>query len=203
MIPRIGRIFFSCIAVAVGAAGAHAQSAMVDFETVAPGTTFGVLDGHSPGDVVLSQDGVDMRVENFVFGGSSEFGLAEIGGSFQDAFPTNELSIDNINLVFDFAGVGFPVTKVSLDYVQFGGLNNLAVNGGTVGSVALCESARRPVALVRRTPGDQVPPVAESGGRGQALVTRGDCVDAKLATHNLELSRRMDRVLRLEEGRVS
>ena len=128
--------FAICIALAATACAA-ASAASVDFEAVALGTQYGTPAGHSPGDLVFSQNGVDMTVENFMSGSFVGFNVAEISGqpgpptSF---FPpavnsTQALTLNNINGRFDFTGLPFPVTRVSIDYADGGDTNNFDVNG--------------------------------------------------------------------------
>jgi len=114
---------------AVGVVCASAGgSPIIDFEDVALGRTFGALDNQTSGELVLSRNGIDVRVEDFFFGPSVVPGFAEVGGIFDPQFPTTPLSIDNLNLRFEFANVGFPVTQVSFEFVEFGGLDNFSVN---------------------------------------------------------------------------
>ena len=106
-----------------------ASAAQIDFESVPVGTKYGTGFGHVPGSVVLTQDGIQMSVENFHSGGSTLFFRAEVGGVYDAAFPTTPLSMDNINAKFDFSNVGFPVSSVSVEYFDDGGANNISVNG--------------------------------------------------------------------------
>jgi hypothetical protein len=54
-----------------------------------------------------------------------------VGGELDPFFPTTPVSMNNIAFEFDFAGLAFDVNSVSLDYMEFGGVSNFAVNGGT------------------------------------------------------------------------
>ncbi|MEK6798913.1 MAG: PEP-CTERM sorting domain-containing protein [Planctomycetota bacterium] len=93
------------------------------------GTVYGVPAGNNPGDLVLAQNGINMYFDNFLFAGSPFFVQAQVGGPFDAAFPTTPLSMDNLNARFDLTGVGFPVFHVSIDFIEFGGSSNFAVNG--------------------------------------------------------------------------
>jgi hypothetical protein len=106
--------------------------AVVDFETVPVGTQYGAAAGNFPGQVVLTQNGINMSVENFHLGGFTGFNLAEVGGAYDAFFPTTPLELNNISARFDFAGVGFDVNEVRLDYQEFGGSDNFSVNAGTL-----------------------------------------------------------------------
>lgn len=111
---------------------AAAQPAVVDFESVPVGTRYGGVFGHAPGQVVLSQNGINMSVHQFRFDTFVDFHVAEVGGPHDDMFPTTPLYLNNISVQFDFAGVGFGVTEVTLDYIDFGVSDNFAVNGASL-----------------------------------------------------------------------
>ncbi len=106
--------------------------ATIDFESIPTGTIYGTPEGDLPGDVVLSQDGIDMSVEQFSYPPYVGFNHAEVGGQFAPFFPTQPLELNNISVVFDFANVGFDVSEVTFEFTNFGGTDNFAVNGGTV-----------------------------------------------------------------------
>lgn len=121
-----GCILALCV---VGGLEPVSLGATVDFETVPLGSTYGEAFGHTPGDVVLTQDGIKMSAEDFLLGSFVGFIRAEVGGRYDDSFPTTPLELDNISVLFDFADVGFEVTEVTLSYQEFGGDDNFAVNG--------------------------------------------------------------------------
>ncbi len=109
-------------------------AATMDFDSLAVGTAFGGPPlTNVPGDVVHTEDGIDMSVETFFFTAQNFEGFvrAEVVGS-NVLFPSNHMELDNINLGFDLAQVGFNVNQVSVEYVELGGLNNFSINGGTI-----------------------------------------------------------------------
>ncbi len=120
------------------AVGPAAFAATVDFETLAAGSTYGTAAGNAPGDVILTQDDIQVSVEEFYLTASSFTGFveAEAGGQTATEFPTQPLSLNNISVKFDLSGVSFPVGYVSLQYVDLGGEENISVNGGTINEVA-------------------------------------------------------------------
>lgn len=125
------RLSISMVLV-LGLIATTAAANMVDFDAVPPGSMYGVPAGHIPGDVVLTQDGIDMSVERFFWlGGGVTFNSADIVPSSSPFAPgpTQALHTNNINAQFDFSGVGFPVKEVSLEFVDFGGNENFDVNG--------------------------------------------------------------------------
>lgn len=129
-------IRIACLAGLVGAVAANssavAQPAIMDFEepAVSPGTMYGMADPSNVDVVVLSQDGIDMAMEFFLVPPSLvNFNYALVGGQHAHFFPSTPLELNNISAQFDLSGVGFSVTQVTLDYMEFGGINNFSVNG--------------------------------------------------------------------------
>jgi len=104
----------------------------VDFESVALGTKYGADYGNTPGEPVFTQDGIVVSVDNFYLSTFVGFIRAEVGGAYAVDFPTTPLELDNISVAFDFTGLGFDVTNVTLEYREFGGADNFSVNGQTL-----------------------------------------------------------------------
>ncbi len=125
---RICRTFFIALAMASGTA----RATSIDFESIPMGTLYGAAANHSPSEVVLSENGIDMSVENFFLGSFVGFFDAEVGGIYGQQFPTHALQLDNISVQFDLAGVGFAVNQVTFEYLEFGGASNLSVNGSAI-----------------------------------------------------------------------
>jgi hypothetical protein len=104
----------------------------VDFEApLTVGTEFGTPAGNSSGDVVFTSNGIAVSVWDFEFtGGGGTFNVATVDtapfGSGQN------MRTNNINLEFDFAGLGFVPSVVRFDYLDQGGSENLSVNGSPV-----------------------------------------------------------------------
>ncbi|MEM7682544.1 MAG: PEP-CTERM sorting domain-containing protein [Planctomycetota bacterium] len=121
------------LVVAAGPAAAGGLSAAVTFETVPLNTQFGGSFGQSPGDTIFTENGIAVGVEEFTpdFGGPL-FGSAQIGGFSDINFPTTPLTVSNILLDFDFSGVGFGVKQASFEFADFGGVENLGVNGTVI-----------------------------------------------------------------------
>ena len=109
-----------------------ARAVTIDFESTPFGTVFGGQAGDIPGDIVLVEDGVNMSVQQFFFGNYVGFVKAEVGGKYAPFFPSTPLGLENIGVLFDFTTLPFDANTVTLDYQQFGGGNNLAVNGQTI-----------------------------------------------------------------------
>lgn len=124
----------SCIwvvaALLCGAGSARAQH--LNFDDLPGGTLFGVAAGDLPAEVVYSKNGIDMAVDSFFLGSFTGFYDAEVGGLYSSAFGTPALELDNIAVVFTFGGLGFDVSHLSFDFVEFGGGVNFSVNGGRI-----------------------------------------------------------------------
>lgn len=107
------------------------MTSCVDFETLGPGSMYG-SGINSPGDVIFTQNNIPVMVDEFYYvGGGSTFGFAEVTtgsgiGTGQD------MQESNINLVFDFTEIGMFSEIVTFDFADYGGHENIAINGGTV-----------------------------------------------------------------------
>jgi len=115
-------------------------SACVDFESpLALGTQYGATAGHKSGDVVLTINGIKMSVHDFeLVGGGVVFDVAYIDNvSFLSSNGQN-IRASNINLEFDFSGIGFQTSEVQFQFLDAGGNENISINGSSlfVGDIA-------------------------------------------------------------------
>jgi hypothetical protein len=130
-------IFFGVLLIALGAR--EGRAAFFDFEAPAfgLGTEYGATAGHVPGDVVFAASDVEVAVAEFTIGAFVGFNVAQISGhpgppvSFFPVAtnPTQSLTINNINMLFDFRAVPADVREVAFDYVDCGGSENFEING--------------------------------------------------------------------------
>lgn len=109
--------------------GSSAQMAVVDFESQTVGAAFGSSSSHAPGDLIFTEDGINVSVETDLAG---SFNNVVIGGFTDSDFTTTPVTISNINLGFDFSNLAYDVGKVTFEYLDFGGDENLGVNGSVV-----------------------------------------------------------------------
>lgn len=114
----------------VGGSEVYAQS--MNFDDLPGGTLFGAAAGDAPTDVVYTRNGIDMAVDSFFLGSFVGFYDAEVEGTYAGAFGSPALGLDNISVVFTFPGLGFSVSGLSFDFVEFGGAMNLSINDGPV-----------------------------------------------------------------------
>ena len=125
--PLIGISFLAFLVMS--SVAVYAQTAVVDFESQPIGTKFGNSFGDTPGDVIFTEDGIDVSVETDL---SGSFGGMLIGGAADFFFPTTPATMGGLNLKFDFSNLAFDVGKVTFEYIDFGGTENLGVNGSVV-----------------------------------------------------------------------
>jgi hypothetical protein len=104
----------------------------VDFEPpITLGTRYGASVGQSPGDVAFTTNGVTVTVQEFdpTGGGRTVFGNATIGSASSPFGSGQSILLANINLDFDFSGLGFRPSWVKFGFLDTGGSENLSVNG--------------------------------------------------------------------------
>jgi hypothetical protein len=101
----------------------------IDFNGIAAGTRYGTPN-HAPGAVVFTQGAVRATVENFRYiGPGGTFNFADIRAALAGFGSGNVLHFNNINLDFDFTAVTPAVGQVVLKFGDYGGFENLAING--------------------------------------------------------------------------
>jgi len=131
-----------------------ARSVCIDFEDppFALGTEWGTAYGDSPGDVAITDQGVSVTLEEFTLGTYTGFSLAEV--DTYGGLPGQSMWISNINLKFDFSGLAFTVAKVTFDFADLGGAENVAANGSGIveGELASGGVGGVPLTIVRSAP---------------------------------------------------
>lgn len=107
---------------------AAASAGTVTFQSQALGAEYGSTVGDVPGDLVFTEDGIDVSVQTFLSSGTPAFGFGRIQDSFgapRFFYDQNILRFNNIGFVFDFGGAG----DASFQYMNLGGGVNLGING--------------------------------------------------------------------------
>jgi len=111
----------------------QAQPVCVNFGPPPPiNTMYGVPAAQVSGDLAFTVNAIDAYVYNF--------SLLPAGTAFNRALtsmapvslPGQSLRTININMLFDLQNLGFPVKKVTLNYLDLGGHENLAVNASGI-----------------------------------------------------------------------
>ena len=104
-----------------------------DFDAIKPGTEYNE-NNTKPGQVIDRRWDVGLSFKEFTLGRFSNFGSAQVVAPPESLFPASEnssqtLSLNNINAMFDYTALPFPVGKVTFDFVDLGGEENLDING--------------------------------------------------------------------------
>jgi len=101
----------------------------VDFESQAVGTQYG--NGiNSIGDEIFTENDIPVTVEYFEWiGGGGTFGNCNIIDGTASFGTGHAMGTNNINLGFDFGNLGYDPNRVTFDFVDQGGEENISVNG--------------------------------------------------------------------------
>lgn len=121
------RIAGFLVPLALGLAGA-AGGATVTNDLFAVGTTWGA-GTEAPGDVIFNEDGIRVGVERFFVGGAPFFSFCRITAPLPDFGSSRLMNTNNINNTFDLRLLDEEVDCVEVQWADFGGDENLAVNG--------------------------------------------------------------------------
>jgi hypothetical protein len=111
------------------------EMACVTFDDIPIGTVYGEPAGDKPGDEIYkTAEGIRVIVHDFLY--------SDVGGTFNAAdvqAPNPEIGSDtpsvffnNINFEFDFSELGYEPRRVTFDFRDQGGNQNLSVNGSEV-----------------------------------------------------------------------
>jgi hypothetical protein len=124
---------FTILSLAILAFGAlSASAAHVTFDYEPLYTTWGGSYGNSPGDIVMSEDGVLMSVELFTLGAYTGFNAAMIDLPIAGFGSIQTLRLNNISARFHFGGLPGAPGDVHFAFADLGGEENLQVNGAPV-----------------------------------------------------------------------
>lgn len=101
---------------------------IVDNESQPVGTVWGSSYGHVPGDIIFSEDGINVHLLEFDYGTGTIFNEARITSPVCGLLDSHAMWLNNITAGFDLGGVQ-PVTYVSFEFCDCGGEENLLING--------------------------------------------------------------------------
>lgn len=102
----------------------------VTFDPFAVGSTGGGAVGDLPGTVKGVENGIPVSVHVFYHpGGATSFNLATLTAALPGFGAGNIANTNNINLGFDFTGLPFVPSAVKFAWRDYGGHENLRVNG--------------------------------------------------------------------------
>ena len=130
-VPAVPILVVAVLCAILAAFPAQAQPACVTFEPpLALGTTYGAPVGQTPGTLAFVSNGIPVRLYNFrLITGPFIFNRAYIDNAPYPFSAGQSIRSNNINLLFDFTSLPFPVSRVRLSYLDLGGYENLSVNG--------------------------------------------------------------------------
>jgi len=109
-----------------------ASAICVNFEPpLTLGKQYGTPAGQISGDVAFTTpNGVTVSVWDFSYiGGGGAFNLAQIDAATGTFGSGQTMHTNNINLEFDFSGLGFQTSQVDFEFLDEGGFENISVNG--------------------------------------------------------------------------
>lgn len=121
---------FSGPVVALALCAAPSFASVIDFEDIPAGTVYGVPDDVAGDVIITTPDGIEVSVDELLVNNNPFFFQAVVGGEFDPFFDSTPVSMDNITFSFDFANLATAVDFVSIEFQEFGGVSNFAVNGG-------------------------------------------------------------------------
>lgn len=129
----------------------------VDFESLTVGTQYGDPVGNVPGDIIFTEDSIPVSVHDFLWsGGGGTFNYCVVDTAISAGIGSgNTMNTNNINLLFDFTGLGYIPEQVKLEFAVMGGNENISVNGEPIFHDALL-SVPNPIApgvIVSFSPG--------------------------------------------------
>ncbi|HEX6039886.1 hypothetical protein [Longimicrobium sp.] len=106
----------------------------VDFSVPALGATAGGTAGNLPGDLWFTESLIPVTLRTFHHppGFGTTFGDATVLGAFVTFGSGQIVNTNNINLGFDFSGIGFVPSSVTFQWRDYGGYENLRVNGSGI-----------------------------------------------------------------------
>ena len=144
----------------------------VDHQSLIPGMSWGAGSGNSPGDYIFTEDGIPVFVDRIDWGGGS-YGFfdceVQVPGIPNFGYD-RVMNLNNIANVYDIGSLGITTAKVTFEFVDFGGTENLQVNGAMV---HVGDMAAMPVAVA---PGVtfSVATYSTGGGIGGIVTLQGN-----------------------------
>jgi hypothetical protein len=132
---KLSVLFSAALLAILLSPSSQAQPVCIKFEPppFPLGTTYGAPVGQVSGDLAFVASGISGFVYNFTQAGSgTAFNRAFIDKTAVIFSSGQSLRMNNIDLQFDFSGVGFPVKRVTLAFLDLGGYENLKINASAV-----------------------------------------------------------------------
>lgn len=107
-----------------------------NFEDIPAGTQLGPASGNSPGDVLFSQAGIQVSIQEIQYSnGNTGFGNAQIMDAGVGWLDGQFFFMGNNSLHFDLSQADGSLNRLCFDFFDGGGEENFAVNGSAVAIV--------------------------------------------------------------------
>ncbi len=105
----------------------------VDFQSLTFGTQYG-NPGGSAGDLIFAEDNIPVSIDSFYFiGPGGAFNFCRVDTLHVLTFgPSKNMAINNVNLIFNLANLPFTANLVTFDFADYGGHENISVNGAPI-----------------------------------------------------------------------
>ena len=114
-------------------AGLSGCDYLVDHESLGVGT---IWDSStvSPGDWIFNEDGIDVTIHELDYGtGGSGFIYCRVEASSVPDFGFNNvMALNNVSNMYHINSLGISVAGVTFEFLDYGGTENLQVNGATL-----------------------------------------------------------------------
>ena len=150
----------------------------VKFDGLPANTVWGGGAGHSAGDVVHTENDIEVSLHKFRLpptGGTGAFGKANVDTNFFTSSP-NSIHLNNIALGFDFTNLTALPTRVTLKFRSMGGADNLSINGTNVVPGPLSSGSMGPIVwavMQQNTPQGREGSLVISGAPIHSIVVGG------------------------------
>ncbi|MCB0582022.1 MAG: hypothetical protein KDD10_22275, partial [Phaeodactylibacter sp.] len=107
-----------------------------NFEDIPAGTQIGPASGNSPGDVLFSQAGIQVSIQEILYpNGTTGFANAQILDDNTGWLDGQFFFMGNNSLRFDLSQADGALNQLCFDFFDGGGVENFAVNGSSVAVV--------------------------------------------------------------------
>ncbi|MCB9041429.1 MAG: T9SS type A sorting domain-containing protein [Lewinellaceae bacterium] len=107
-----------------------------NFEDIPAGTELGPASGNNPGDVLFSQAGIEVSIQEIQYAdGTTGFHNAVIYGASTGWLDGQFLFMGNNSFQFDLSQADGALNQLCFDFFDGGGVENFAVNGSSVAVV--------------------------------------------------------------------
>lgn len=106
---------------------------LIDHEALTYLDFYGTNNGNNPGDIIFTEDGIPVSIWEFNYtGGGTGFSIASVDSASNGFGSGQTMMLSNINANYDFAATGYLPQQVVFEFIDYGGYENISVNGHTM-----------------------------------------------------------------------